>query len=748
MNGHRAKHALWMAGLVTLGFLLRTTNAAEVFVGGLVVLPANDPYYQVHRVFETLAAYPWVPLVDPLLDHPFGAAPIWPPVFPWLLATLVHAVGLGGSSAHGIETFLAFTTPVVGALVCVPVYALARRILDGPGAWLAATVAVLVPAHLWYSRLGFVDHHALVTLVQVCLFLGALVSLTERRSGLLCGALAFGMMLWNGFVLFVGVLDLFFLVAFFLSDLDQRRHIARVVARSHGFAALVVLPIAAASAAATGAPFGAFALSYVHPLVLVVVAVLAALIAHVPARAGLAAVLLGVAAAWVGVASGAAVEASRWLLARDDFMASIQEAVPIFLRADGSLDLVGPTIWLTRFWFVVPIALAVLARSVVRSERMDLGRLLLLVWGTSLFLLALRQRRFAEAFAPALAILVAWALVALRSAALDATERAHWGRSTGQVVTALGLVLVLAVGLGPYYVPLVRNPTSVFTIAHAAPAPEASRAVPPSHRALERLRDVATGGPRSESGVLNLWPLGHRVLYLTGLPVVASPFGSHLGSGSYAESAEFFLSTEESVAVERMERRGLRYVVVDNDLGTLGAALGARGIAPQDFYRREKIGEGAVRTEYQRALYETMYLRLVLLAGAGEPAYQIPALRHFRLVADSPGEHHPGNLKVFERVAGAQLVLRASPERTYDLVYAFRSDLGRERTHVIRVESDAAGRARVRLPYSSERADLGHETSWILRDEHGAELTRLRVPEEAVVMGTRIELDVSAPTVF
>lgn len=65
MDGDRAKRVLWMAGLVVLGFLLRTTNAAEVFVGKGVLFPGNDPYYQAHRVFQALASHPWVPLLDP-----------------------------------------------------------------------------------------------------------------------------------------------------------------------------------------------------------------------------------------------------------------------------------------------------------------------------------------------------------------------------------------------------------------------------------------------------------------------------------------------------------------------------------------------------------------------------------------------------------------------------------------------------------------------------------------------------------
>ncbi|MDG2308202.1 MAG: STT3 domain-containing protein [Candidatus Binatia bacterium] len=736
MDLDRAKRVLWMAALVVLGFLLRTTNAADVFVDGSVVFPGNDPYYQAHRVFQALAAYPWVPLVDPLLDHPYGAAPIWPPLFPWLLAGLVKLVGVPASSPAAVETVLALSAPVTGALLCIPVYALARRILDGPGAWIAATLAVLIPAHLWYSRLGFVDHHAAVTLVQVFLFLGALVALREGRYAGLATALTFGMLLWNGFVLFALILDAYLLAVFALSSIENRARVGRAAAWSHGVAAVLILPVVVATVHATGAPWGSFALSYLHPSVLAAVAVVGVGVARAPERGFLwLAVLMGLGLA-VGVASGALFEVGNWVFARDDFMSSIQEVVPIFLRSDGTINLSGATLWLTRFWFVVPVLLVLVARGAMEQGRLDAGKLLLVVWGTALFVLALRQRRFAEAFAPALAILAAFGLRWVQSRVREAL--ASRGSPLFARTTAAVLVAVLAAfGLGPYYEPILRHPEALFAIVHDA-APASPREIPASQTNLGRLGEIAAETPGSDPrGVMNLWPLGHRVLYLTKLPIVASPFGSHIGGESFDEAAAFFLSTREDEAVERMRDRDVRYVVVDNDLGTIGAALLARGEQTSAYYTQTTLPEGT-RWEYQPALYRTLYLRLALLAGVGLDE-TIPALQHFRLLVDAERDHVSGQPKIFERVEGARLRLEGLPRNEYELRYEFESDAGRRRTYVARVRTDARGYGEIALPYSSERPDLGQNARWHVDGAGGSR--EVYVPEAAVREGLPVDVD-------
>lgn len=731
-----------MAALVVLGFLLRTTNAVDVFVGDSVVFAGNDPYYQAHRVFQALAAYPWVPLIDPLLDHPHGAAPIWPPVFAWLLASLAKFLGLTEPGA--IETMLALSVPALGAVLCVPVYGVARRILDGPGAWLAAALAVLIPAHLWYSRLGFVDHHAAVTLVQVAMFLAALVAVRSGRALWLAVTITFGMALWNGFILFVAVLDVFLGLSFALGDEEGRRRVARAAAWAHAWAAVLILPLAIATVIATGAPWGAHALSLLHVGALAVAALIATGAAIAPQRAWVwlaAAIGFGLVG---GLASGGLGEVAGWIFARDDFMSSIQEVVPIFLRSDGALDLSGPTIWLTRFWFVVPILLVVVARGAKVGRCLDEGRLLLAVWGTALFVLTLRQRRFAEAFAPVLAILVAFGLRGLQAWLIAAFESRIRSNFAARAISAAVVAAIVLYGLGPYYEPVVRNPTRLLAIAHAAEPSSGAREVPVSQRNLVRLGRLAADD-RREGGVMNLWPLGHRILYLAGLPVAASPFGTHVGGSSFDDATSFFLERDEDAAVEILESRRLRYVVVDNDLGTVGAAVLARGERTEGYYRKTLLPSGDQQIEYQPGLHATLYGRLALLAGAGRQG-GATALHHFRLMIDAERDHHPGHPKVFERVAGAQLRLRGRPETTYELRYEFVSDAGRNRAVAFEIRTDVKGDGALVLPYSSERPDVGHVGRWRIG---GPEVVReLFVPEDAVVQGRPVHVDLRSSVLF
>ena len=742
MDRDRAKRALWMAALVVLGFLLRTTNAAEVFFGGAVVFPGNDPYYQVHRVFQALSAYPAIPLVDDRLDHPFGAAPIWPPAFPWLLATLAKALGRSAADPVALERLLALVIPVLGASLCMPVYGLARRILDRPGAWIAASLAVLVPAHLWYSRLGFVDHHAAVTLVQVSMFLAALVAVRGGSVVWLTCALTFGMTLWNGFVLFVGILDVFFALLIAFESDAIRRNLGRLVACAHGAAAILLLPLAAATARATGAPWGAFAVSYLHVGALLAVAGAGLWVWRSPRRAVRGLFLAALAGFGIGLATGALHETVGWVFARDAFMSSIQEVVPIFLRSDGSFDLSTVSIWLTRFWLVIPFLLAALASVEWRRERVDAGRLLLLVWSTALFLLALRQRRFAEAFAPALAILIACGLRGIQAWLIRVGEERGLPNAIARAASAAAVVALFVAGLGPYYERLWRNPTGLLALAEASTDRARSRRVPESHRNLEKLRVIARSAP---AGVMNLWPLGHRILHLTGLPVVASPFGSHVGGDSLATSTDFFLAVDEARALQILDERDLRYVVVDNDLGTVGSALISRYGSRAAYYAKTDPGVDGQKIEYLPPLYRTHYGRLALLGGAGLDGVVEP-LAHFRLIVDATRDHEAGYPKVFERVEGARVKLRGAPNSSYSFRYEFVSDARRPRTIVFDVQTDSFGRARTTLPYSSERPDLGQSSPWRLHHPKG--IREVLVPESAVRDGAAIEVDLRGSILF
>jgi len=158
---------LVVAGLCGVAFVLRTTNAATVLVDGAVVFAENDPYYHMRRVFQVLHAWPRVPYFDPALDHPHGAPVIFPPLFDLAIATLARLGGLGTDDRLAVERLAAFVPPILGALTCVPLFLLARRVAGSGAALLATALLALLPAHVWYCRRGFVDHHVAVTLLEV-----------------------------------------------------------------------------------------------------------------------------------------------------------------------------------------------------------------------------------------------------------------------------------------------------------------------------------------------------------------------------------------------------------------------------------------------------------------------------------------------------------------------------------------------------------------------------------------------------
>ncbi|MBY0278088.1 hypothetical protein K2Z84_22365 [Candidatus Binatia bacterium] len=771
---------LALAASCVVGFLLRTTNAATVLLGDRVVLAENDPYYHMRRVFAVLASFPHVPAFDPWIDFPHGAPVVFAPLFDLGIAGLALLVGLVPDRRMPIETLAAFVPPVLGALTSLAVYALARRITTRPAALLAALLLALTPAHGWYSRLGFVDHHVAVTLLAVLSSALALAALrirpdagaarSDTRSGIRRGmtaaaaiVLACGVLLWNGTLLLVAVLDAALLALFVAGDAGRRRDVATLACVTHLGAAVVVLAMVPGIVRETGWPWSAITLSYLHVLLLATMGVVCGLAVAMVAAGASGRQLLGFAATMGAcgvvlllVQGDALRRVHEWMFAADPFMGAVQESVSILRTSDGRFDLNEARVWMGRFFLATPLLLGLLAWRIARDGWRDAGRLFLLVWATLLFVATLAQRRFAETAAPALAILVADFLLGVATSLRARLEARGVSRTAARALVTSGCAFTVAFAFAPFYVGFFEVPGRLVALLRAPIRPGGvaewsadDRAEQEDSvdvrldrtlrrlRALEQDRIAATGAP---GPAMNPWPLGHKLMYVAGTPVTVTPFGSYVGGDGFADSTDFLLEGDDARARAILARRGIRWVVVDNDLGTIGAAIVGRGENPRDWYGREPLADGGVAYVFRLPLLRSSYFRLTRVAGSeatvavpGGPSETVPALRGLRLVVDATSDDATGFVKVYEVVPGLSLRVRTTPGATVVARYEWRSDVGRARAYVQSAVADAAGEAILSLPYSSERPDLGHVSSW--RIEAGGATRELQVAEADVRSG-------------
>lgn len=740
MGRHRSTPWV-LGGLAVAAFALRAANFLEVFPGrGRVVLPGNDPYFHLRRILLTIRDYPEVPFFDGAMNFPAGAPVIWPPGFDLFIATICRVLGLGGDRPFAVEAVAAVLVPVIGALTILPVYFMGRRLFDRPTALCGAALLALSPSHLWYSRLGFVDHHAAATLIQsvaLLLLLGAVLRPGRARTAGLALILTTGMLVWNGFVVFVALVDLACLVLLLRGDAGRRQRIGDLLWQTQLPAALLVAPVALATVSRTGEPLGWTALSWTHVLALLAGGLLGLGIRfrRLAIPAGAVLLVLLVTALWGADLKGGL----GWVLSSDPFMAQVDESMPLLRLAR---DPGGPGVRLsiprnlTLLHFVFPVAWILLWVRERRHGGPGGVTRNLLAWSGALFALALLQRRFMEALAPTLALLIAWLLIEL--------YRAVRPRSALAAVAAVALITTGA--FAPWYAGWLagsRVADSEYD-ARLYDALESFRG-----KVLRTEDRAAPGSDPPREGAINPWPLGHKILYLTGLPVVSNNFGSHIGADSYRDWSEFFLASDEDLAAELLARRRVRYVIVDYDLEAFKAAIHALGREESDYFGWRRGEDGQVLTVARRPFLESMFYRLNVLLGSRIDAMDleqgrisIPGLGRFRLVHDA-ARRGRGWIRVFEHVPGAQLSVTCDPGDGLELVYRFTSGAGAQHRYRRTATCNGSGAASWLLPYPSDRPDLGLESRYVLRSSRGS--AEVFVPDAEVMRGGTVEVRLRRP---
>lgn len=721
MRFERLRTAVLCSSLAAVAVWVRALNRALVF-SPMGVLPIDgDSFYHFRRIAYTVHNFPAFLRFDPYVNFPRGGEPIWSPTFDFALAALVRAV-LGDGEPAAMERFLCWVPALLGGLHVALLFLLGRRFLSAPAALAAASLLAVLPAHLVYSQVGYVDHHVAVSLVGSLVLFAALgfARRPGRREAVWLGlAFATALLVWPGCLIHVGVAQAA-LLAFTLSrsERSQAIEVARRLAVTNALAAVAVAPLCLGQTWIRWGSVSPLVLSEFQPLWLAAGAVCFALLAETWQRAvfprttllraaGAAAVGAAVAAllfaAVPELAGTGTADAFAWLARGEEFQAVVSESQPL-LWSSGAFRPWNGVVLLSGGFALAPVAVAVLFWLARRQRRAELG--VLAAWSAAFVALALVQRRFGVDCAPALALLLAAAVDAGLSAAAPQRRRL-----LAATAAAAGFVLCLPV-LDWYQ---TRPAAGRSRARKMALTVETARWI---HEHSPPTSSWLAPGQPPEYGVLGPWGFGHALRYVAERPMVQDNFGDDVGSEGFAASEAYFSAESESAGLEILEQLRVRYVLV----GPTGSGHG-HGYGPASLFAR-------LRREDEAA------------AGGGSPISTLSLERH-RLVYESEPLDARGDepqWMLFAVVPGARLVGTAEPGAVIEARLGLRTRQGRSFRVVARAAADAGGRYVLVLPYASgARGEVESAAHYEVHDvQSGAKMAEVSITEKQVQRGERV----------
>jgi len=689
--------------LCAVALLVRCLRHGVVLRPSGVPFPnAADDFYHLRRIWFSVSNFPASLDFDLYVNHPVGAAPVWPPTFDWLLAAVARAlVGAGDQSA--VEGVVVWAAPVLGALSVLAVAWLARRTFSRAAGWVAGGLLALLPAHVEASELGVFDHHVAVGLAATFLLAAAMRFATagelERRAwarSLAVGtAFAGTLLLWPGALLQVLAIQLFLTAQLVATPERSAAELrARSLAGVHAVAAGLLLPFCLGNDWPDFGPLSPWVLSNFQPLwfssagVAFVVAWAlwsrTSLGETTARRAGAAVTLgaVGVGAAWVVVPGLAgAVQKAATFFQPAPVLDVIAELSPL-LYPDGALDFSLANHEFSYLFWVYPLAAISLSRDAILRRRADV---LLLVFVSLVFAgLTLHQQRFTDFSAAGFALVVGPACVeALRTL----RERARAPALVWVAVAGLAAIAAL-LPYAPQYARTFRQDRAVLQGARP-PLPMSTRQAILTQRMARWLREETPPtrgylqwGEPPEYGVLAPWGHGHRIRYYAERPMVQDNFGPWGGAG-FRAAGEYYDSRTERRATAIAEQLRARYVLVTpfgsgQHLPLPGSIAERLSLVPGKG-RSLSFREGAKAPNRHRLVYAT-------------DDRDLPRPPHERILSAA----------IYEIVDGALITGCARPTHSVRLELEVPLPGRPPIPYRASTRADLRGRYRIRVPYPSE----------------------------------------------
>jgi hypothetical protein len=344
--------------LFAFAFAIRAIRWREVFVADRVVPIGFDVYYHLRRISVSVFRHPAFLDFDAYLHFPDGAQPIWPPLFDRAVAAVLRPLVSKEleSGLDSMERLAMWVPPVLGALTVVVVFELTRRHFGFRAGLLAGTVLSFLSGHVWYSQLGFLDHHVAVALFAALVLGSALRMVASmdagRRGASWAWAVALGgsgagaLLLWPGSLLHIGLVHVALLADMLRRPSVGARALAARLAAAHAVALVTVAPSGLAADWLQWSAFSPVVVSRFQPLLFALATLVCgscALVWSTPGRSGSLGRRLAVFCS-VGTLGSVislvaqpeilegAQDAWRWLAKDEAFQSQVVESIPLFFE--------------------------------------------------------------------------------------------------------------------------------------------------------------------------------------------------------------------------------------------------------------------------------------------------------------------------------------------------------------------------------------------------------------------------------
>ncbi len=238
---------LLLAAFIVVSLLFRIfLPYGDIFVGDDIKYASNDAYYYMRLVDNLSHHFPNLTQFDPYFLYPGGNIVTSLPTFHWITAILAWMGGAGHPTQNIIDLIGVYLPAILGALLVIPVFFIGRTLFNKwVGVLAAGLIAVLPGELLSRSMLGAGDNPVaevfFTTTALMFLILAVKAAVQNQlsfshifkgdwkvmRKPLIYSALAgvflgFYLTTWQGALIFVFIVVLYYIIQFIINHLKRK----------------------------------------------------------------------------------------------------------------------------------------------------------------------------------------------------------------------------------------------------------------------------------------------------------------------------------------------------------------------------------------------------------------------------------------------------------------------------------------------------------------------------------------------